>query len=131
MPAVNPSAERAPPGPEGLKGRAPQDLIKTDAASVAEMPNRRIKQERAVPICHRCGGRGAFRHAGGLLALPPKDQLLLIAAGCVLTACRFLTAAMHQETTHMAIAFLVIASVTAIVYVASMLIEDLHDSSGE
>jgi hypothetical protein len=31
----------------------------------------------------------------------------------------------------MAIAFLVIAAVTAIVHVASMLIEDLHDSSGE
>jgi hypothetical protein len=48
-----------------------------------------------------------------------------------LTARRFLTAASNKETTHMAIAFLVIAAVTAIVYVASMLIEDLHDSSGE
>ena len=31
----------------------------------------------------------------------------------------------------MAIAFLIIAAVTAIVYVASMLIEDLYDSSDE
>jgi len=31
----------------------------------------------------------------------------------------------------MAIAFLVVATVTTIVYVASMLIEDLHDSSDE
>lgn len=104
-------------------------MIKTGAASVAEIPNRRIRQECGSLICHRYGGRGAFRHAGGLLALPLRisssssrqaafDSLPLL-DGC------------NEETTHMAIAFLVIAAVTAIVYVASMLIEDLHDSSGE
>jgi hypothetical protein len=36
----------------------------------------------------------------------------------------------NEETTHMAIAFLIIAAVTAIVYVASMLVEDLHDFLG-
>ena len=95
------------------------------------LPNRRIRQERGSLIWHRCGVRGAFRHAGGLLALPPEASAPPHRGRLRLTACRFLTAASNEETTNMAIAFLVIAAVAAIVYVASMLIEDLHDSSGE
>jgi hypothetical protein len=62
---------------------------------------------------------------------PPEGSVPPHRGRLRLTACRFLTAESNEETTHMAIAFLVIAAVTAIVYVASMLIEDLHDSSGE
>jgi hypothetical protein len=89
-----------------------------------------IRQERGSPFCHHCSGSGAFRHSGGVLALSPKTELLP-RGRLHLTACRFLTPARNEEVTQMAVAFLIMAAVTAIVFVASMLLEDLHDSSDD